>query len=121
MHTELLCKGLYAMPSQFKVQKEIVIQAAQRAIDEILSKRKAFLEEKIDKAMKRLIFPPKTREEAERDIIRKARMLGYMEDFSHYGEEEAKVTVRLRAGCRLCEGDTVLLSSGDAYFVEMWR
>jgi hypothetical protein len=109
------------MPSQFKVHKEIVLQAKQHAIDEVLSKRKAFLEEKIDKAMKRLIFPPKTREEAKQDIIRKARMLGYFEDFSHYGEAEARIAVGLRAGCRLCEDDFVFVNRQDADFVEMWR
>jgi hypothetical protein len=109
------------MSSQFIVQKEIVLQAAQHAIDEILSKRKAFLEEKIDKAMKRLIFPPKTREKAKKDIIRKARMFGYFEDFSHYGEAEARIAVGLRAGCRLCEDDFVFIDRKDADFVEMWR
>jgi len=105
----------------FKARKEIVLQAAQNAIDTILAKRKALFEEKIDKAMKRWIFPPKTREDAKQAIISKARALGYYEDFSHYGEATARMAIELKAGCTLDEDNLIVIDREEADFVNSWR
>lgn len=104
------------MSSGFKIDISEVTKAALNAMTYVKTKRKTLFDLEVDKKMKTLFFPPKTREEAE---TRVAMSMKY-KYFQHCNWEELAQAESLLKATSICFEDFVYLSRDDAAFVAEW-